>query len=53
MFEFGVGVAIDLLDDEGFEQEEGVIGWASGGGGMEFSEDFFEGFPVDKAVKLY
>ena len=49
-FHFGVGVAVDLLDDEDFEHEEGIVGRASHGGGMEFGEDFFERFPVDEAI---
>ena len=51
-FHFGVGVAVYLLDDEDFEHEEGIIGWAPHGGRMEFGEDTFEGFPVDEAINI-
>ena len=43
---------VDLLDDEDFEHEEGVIGRATHGRRVEFGQDEFEGFPVDDAIKV-
>jgi len=51
-FHFSVRVAVDLLDDENFEHKEGIIGRATHRGRMKFGEDTFEGFPVDKAIKI-
>ena len=51
-FHFGVGVTVDLLDDEDFEHEGGVVGRTADRRGVEFGEDFFEGFPIDEAVNL-
>jgi len=51
-FDFGIGVFVDLLDDEDFEHEEGVIGRATHGRRVEFGQDEFEGFPVDDAIKV-
>ena len=51
-FHFGVGVAVDLLDDEDFEHEEGVIGWTADWRGVEFGQALFEWFPIDEAVNL-
>ena len=49
-FHFRVGVAIDLLDDEDFEHEDGVVGLAAEFRGVEFSENSFERFPMDEFI---
>jgi len=47
---FGVGVAVDLLDDKDFEHEDGVIGFTADFGRVEGGQDFFEGFPMDELI---
>ncbi len=47
-FHFGVGVSVDLLDDEDFEHEEGVIDWTADWGGVKFSQDLFEWFSIER-----
>ena len=51
-FHFGVGVTVDLLDDEDLEHEEGIVGGTADWRGVEFSQDLFERFPIDEAVNL-
>ncbi|MDQ7033069.1 MAG: hypothetical protein Q9M37_10220 [Desulfonauticus sp.] len=38
-------MTIDLLDDEDFEHEDGVIGFTANFGGVKLSEDFFQKEP--------
>ena len=40
-FHFGVGVAVDLLDDKDLEHHDGVVSSAADTGGMKGGEDFF------------
>ncbi len=46
----GVGVAVDLLDDEDFEHKDGIIGFAADFGRMEGGKDLFEGMPINKLI---
>ena len=49
-FYFGVGVAVDLLDDEDFEHHDGVIGFTTDLSGVQRSQDFLEGMPIDELI---
>ena len=43
-------MTIDLLNDEDFEHEDGVVGLAAEFRGVELGEDVFEGFPMDEFI---
>ena len=47
-FDFGVGMAVDLLDDEDFEHHDGVIGLTAYPSGVESSKDFLKRVPIDE-----
>jgi len=49
-FHFGVGVSVDLLDDEDFDHHDRVIGFTADVSGVKGAEDFFESFPIDELV---
>jgi hypothetical protein len=49
-FHFGVGVAVDLLDDKDFEHEDGVIGFAADLSGVDGGQDIFERIPIDELI---
>ncbi|MDQ7032251.1 MAG: hypothetical protein Q9M37_05990, partial [Desulfonauticus sp.] len=51
-FYLGVRMAIDLLDDEDFEHEYGVIGFTADLSGMELAEDFFKRSPVNEFIDV-
>jgi len=49
-FHFGVGMAVDLLDDEDFEHHNGIVGFTANLGGMQRTKDLLERFPIDEFI---
>ena len=49
-FHFGVGMAVDLLDDKDLEHHDGIVSPAADTGRMKGGEDFFERFPIDEFI---
>jgi len=49
-FHFGVGMAVNLLDDEDFEHHDGIVGFTANLGGVQRTKDLLERFPIDEFI---